>query len=98
MQQSRGRSSSAFAFGALFVLCSAFAYLESRAFGHEVAIPMYGYILAAIVALVNLVISRFSAELYHHNLRLIGPRQVIGFAEHHRPGKKERHLHVEDDE
>ena len=72
MQQSRGRSSSAFAFGALFLLCSAFAYLESRAFGHEVAIPMYGYILAALAALVNLLISRFSPDLLHHNLRLIG--------------------------
>ncbi len=72
MQQSRGRSSSAFAFGVLFILCLAFAYLESRAFGHEVAIPMYGYILAAVAALVNLFISRFLPDLYHHNLRLLG--------------------------
>jgi len=72
MQQARGRSSSVFAFGALFLLCLAFAYLESRAFGREVAMPMYGYILAAVAALVNLLISRFSPELYHHNLRLLG--------------------------
>ena len=72
MQQSRGRSSSAFAFGVLFILCLVFAYLESRAFGHEVAIPLYGYILAAVAALVNLFISRFLADLYHHNLRLLG--------------------------
>ncbi|UCH38982.1 MAG: diguanylate cyclase [Gammaproteobacteria bacterium] len=72
MQRSRGRSSSAFAFGVLFILCLAFAYLESRAFGREVAIPMYGYILAAVAALVNLFISRFLPDLYHLNLRLLG--------------------------
>jgi len=72
MQQTRGRSSSVFAFGALLFLCVAYAYLESRAFGHEVAIPMYGYILAAVAACANLLLSRFSPELYYHNLRLIG--------------------------
>jgi diguanylate cyclase (GGDEF)-like protein len=72
MQQTRGRSSSVFAFGALLFLCIAYAYLESRAFGHEVAIPMYGYILAAVAAFANLLLSRFSPELYYHNLRLIG--------------------------
>ena len=72
MQQTRGRSSSAFAFGALFFLCIAYAYLESRAFGHEVAIPMYGYILAAVAAFANLLLSRFSTEVHYHNLRLIG--------------------------
>jgi diguanylate cyclase (GGDEF)-like protein len=61
-----------FAFGALLFLCIAYAYLESRAFGHEVAIPMYGYILAAVAAFANLLLSRFSPELYYHNLRLIG--------------------------
>ena len=71
MQQARGRSSSAFAFGALFFLCLAFAYLESRAFGREVAVPMYGYLLAAVAALINLLISRFSPDLYHQNLRLL---------------------------
>jgi hypothetical protein len=72
MQEKQGRSSSAFAFAALLFLCIAYAYLESRAFGHEVAIPMYGYIVAALAAFANLMLSRFSAELYHHNLRLIG--------------------------
>ena len=32
---------------------------------------MYGYILAALVALANLFLSRFSAELYHHKIRLM---------------------------
>ena len=72
LQETQGRSSSAFAFGALFFICLAYAYLESRAFGHEVAIPMYGYILSAVLALGNLLVSRFAPELYHHNLRLLG--------------------------
>ena len=71
-QETRGRSSSVFAFGALFLICMAFAYLEFRAFGHEVQLPMYGYLLAAILALVNLSISRFSAELYYPKIRLTG--------------------------
>ena len=72
MQQSRGRSSSVFAFATLLLLCLVFAYLEMRAFGHDVAIPMYGYIAAAVLALANLLISRFSPELLQHNLRLVG--------------------------
>jgi len=72
MQEQRGRSSSVLAFAALFILCLAFAYLEYRAFGHDVAVPMYGYFLCAILALGNLLLSRFSSELHHHNLRLIG--------------------------
>lgn len=71
-EETRGRSSSAFAFAALLLLCTAYAYLESRAFGHEVAIPMYGYILAAVAAAANLLLSRFSTDLYYYQLRLIG--------------------------
>ena len=58
------------AFGVLFLLCMAFAYLEFRAFGHDVPMPMYGYLLAAVLAFVNLLISRFSEELFHHQMRL----------------------------
>ena len=72
MQEQRGRSSSVVAFAVLFVLCLAFASLEYRAFGHEVAVPMYGYFLCAILALANLLVSRFSPELHHHSWRLIG--------------------------
>ena len=72
MQGQQGRSSSVFAFGALFLLCLAFGYLEYRAFGHEVAIPMYGYFLCAVLALGNLFVSQFSPDLYYQNLRLIG--------------------------
>ena len=71
MQEQHGRSSSVLAFGALFILCLSFAYLEFRAFGHDVPAPMYGYILAAILALANLFVSRFSPELYYHQIRLI---------------------------
>ena len=72
MQEQLGRSSSLIAFGALFFLCLAFAYLEFRAFGHDVQLPMYGYLLAAILALANLLLSRFSVELHYPKLRLIG--------------------------
>jgi diguanylate cyclase (GGDEF)-like protein len=70
MQKQRGQDESVLSFGVLFLLCLAFAYLEFRAFGHDVPMPMYGYLLAAVLALVNLLISRFSAELFHHQLRL----------------------------
>ena len=72
MQEQLGRSSSLIAFGALFFLCLAFAYLEFRAFGHDVQLPMYGYLLSAILALANLLLSRFSVELHYPKLRLIG--------------------------
>ena len=56
-QEQPGQNSSLLAFGTLFILSLSFAYLESRAFGHDVAAPMYGYLLAAALALVNLVLS-----------------------------------------
>jgi len=71
LQQQRGQASSVVAFGALFLLCLTFAYLEFRAFGLEIVMPMYGYLLATILALVNLLISRFSAEPFNHQIRLL---------------------------
>jgi diguanylate cyclase (GGDEF)-like protein len=71
MQPQIGRESSVFAFAALFLLCLAFSYLEFRAFGLEIVMPMYSYLLAAVLALFNLVISRISAELFYHQLRLV---------------------------
>ena len=71
MQQQFGRESSVFAFAALFLLCLAFAYLEFRAFGLEIVMPMYSYLLACVLALFNLVISRMAAELLYHQLRLV---------------------------
>ncbi len=72
VQNQRGRSSGVFAFFTLFVLCLVFAYLESRAFGHEVPIPLYGYLFVAVLALVNFFISRFMADLSHQKMRLLG--------------------------
>jgi hypothetical protein len=72
LQYQRGRGSSASAFGALLLLCSTFAYLEFRAFGHDVPMPMYGYLLAATLALFNLLISRFSEGPNLQQTRLVG--------------------------
>ncbi len=72
LQRNRGRSSSSFAFAMLFVLCAVFAYLEFRAFGREVAIPMYGYLFAAALALVNLLLCRFVEGFRYYQFRLLG--------------------------
>jgi diguanylate cyclase (GGDEF)-like protein len=66
-----GSNSSVLAFAVLFVLALAFAYLESKAFGHEVPIPMYGYIAATLFALVNLLISHMAEDSSSHNMRLL---------------------------
>lgn len=71
LQQQRGQDSSVLAFGVLLLLCIAFAYLEFRAFGHKVPMPMYGYLLAAGFALLNVLISRFSPELHSLPLLLV---------------------------
>ncbi|MCZ6882334.1 MAG: diguanylate cyclase, partial [Gammaproteobacteria bacterium] len=70
-QQSRARRSGALGFTILLLLNLAFAYLEYRAFGHDVALPMYGYLAAAGLALGNLMISQFLPNPYQLNLRLI---------------------------
>ncbi len=77
MQQQRGRSSSALAFAMLLVLCLVFAYLEYRAFGHDDKLPMYGYLFAGLLALGNMLLSYFSSEPRHHNLRLIGNGVIL---------------------
>lgn len=71
MQQKEGQGASMFAFGVLFILSLSFAYLEFRAFGHDVATPMYGYLFAALLAMINLMLSRMDALPQWHNLRLI---------------------------
>ena len=71
MQETLGHSSSVLAFAVLFVLALAFAYLESKAFGHDVPIPMYGYIAAGLFALVNLLISHMAEDSSSHNMRLL---------------------------
>jgi len=77
MQKQRGRSSSVFAFAMLLVLCLVFAYLEYRAFGLDVKIPMYGYLFAGFLALLNLLLSRFSSEPLYRNLRLVGNGLIV---------------------
>jgi len=71
MQQQSGRDSSVFAFAGLVLLCLAFAYLEFRAFGLEIAMPMYSYLLVSVLALSNMAISRLSAEHSYPRLRLV---------------------------
>jgi len=60
-----------FAFGALFLLCLVFAYIEFHTRGLEMAMPMYGYLLAALLAMGNLLVSRVSTESHYHQLRLV---------------------------
>jgi len=71
MQLQRGQGSSVFAFGALFLLCLTFAYIEFHTRGLEIAVPMYGYLLATLLAMVNLLVSRLSTESFHQQLRLV---------------------------
>ena len=71
LQQRSGPDSSVLAFTVLFLLCLAYAYLEFRAFGHDIPIPMYGYLLAAGMALINLLVCRISEEHPYLQLRLI---------------------------
>ncbi|MFT5505259.1 MAG: diguanylate cyclase (GGDEF)-like protein [Gammaproteobacteria bacterium] len=68
---SRGRSSSVFAFLVLAFINGAFAYLEFRAFGHDVPYPMYGYLLLCVVALANFLSSQFSKALHWVGIRLV---------------------------
>ena len=65
----RGRGSLAFI--VLFLLCSVFAYLEHRAFGHDIALPMYGYLLAALLALANFTLCRLSLAKHLLQIRLL---------------------------
>ncbi len=70
-QKLRGRSSSVFAFGVLFVINIAFFFLEFRAFGSETSVPMYGYLGAALLALANALLSHFNKNLFWQNIRLL---------------------------
>jgi diguanylate cyclase (GGDEF)-like protein len=71
-QQSSVARASAIAFGVLFLLNLGFAYLEFRAFGHDVPIPMYGYLLVAALALANLLLNWFSVDPPYQVMRLVG--------------------------
>ena len=67
----QGRTSAMIGFAALAALTLAYAYLEFKAFGHDVQTPMYGYLLAAVFALVNLVLCRFDISAQTLKVRLL---------------------------
>ncbi|MDH5355632.1 MAG: GGDEF domain-containing protein [Gammaproteobacteria bacterium] len=69
-EDSRGRSSSVFAFSVLFFINIAFCYLEFRAFGVETSLPMYGYLASALLALSNALLSQFGNKPYMQKIRL----------------------------
>ncbi len=70
-QNSRGRSSSVFAFGILFLISLVFAYLESKGLGRDNSIPKYGYLAVAALAILNLLVSQFMQNAYWPNIRLM---------------------------
>ena len=66
-------------FGSLAILALVFAFLEFRAFGHEVAIPMYVYLGAATYAMLNCVLGQLNVLRDFLQLRLqIGLILVCG--------------------
>jgi len=71
-EEVRGRSSSVFAFCVLFLINIAFCYLEFRAFSIKSSpIPMYGFLLSALIAAANASISQFSNNPYLLKIRLL---------------------------
>jgi len=72
-EEARGRSSSVFSFGVLFFINIAFCYLEFRAFSIDSStLPMYGYLLSALLAAANASISQFSKNPLLLKIRLLG--------------------------
>jgi diguanylate cyclase (GGDEF)-like protein len=69
--QSRSRRSGISAFGLLLMLNLVFAYLEYRAFGHDIPQPMYGYLAVAALALGNLLVCHLLPKSYYLSLRVI---------------------------
>ena len=70
-RESQSRRSGVFASGILLILNLIFAYLEYRAFGHDIPQPMYGYLVAATLALGNLLLGQLQPKSYQLGLRLI---------------------------
>ncbi len=70
-EELRGRSSSVFAFGILFLINITFFSLEYRAFGSETSVPMYGYLGSALLALGNVLLSQFGKKPFGQNIRLL---------------------------
>ena len=65
------RRSVVFAFGILALINLAFFYLEYRAFGVETSVPMYGYLLSALLAIANALTSQHSKNPFFPNIRLV---------------------------
>ncbi len=63
--------SATLAFVILGLINLSFAYLESRAFGAETLSPMFGYLVTALIALINVVISRTPKALWWLRTRLL---------------------------
>ncbi|MCP4491017.1 MAG: GGDEF domain-containing protein [Gammaproteobacteria bacterium] len=70
-EELRGRGSSVFAFGMLFIINIAFFSLEFRAFGSDTSVPMYGYLSSGLLALANALLSQFSKNIFWQNKRLL---------------------------
>ena len=71
-EEARGRSSSVFSFCVLFLINIAFCYLEFRAFSIDSSsVPMYGYLLSALLAAANASISQFSKNPLFLKIRLL---------------------------
>ena len=71
-EEARGRSSSVFSFCVLFLINIAFCYLEFRAFSIDSStVPMYGFLLSALLAAANASISQFSKNPLFLKIRLL---------------------------
>ena len=66
-----GRDTQMVAFGSLTILVLSYAFLEFRAFGHDVSIPMYAYLGTAVFALLNLVLGPLGIVSHFFQLRLL---------------------------
>lgn len=69
----RGRGSSVLAFTVLCFINLVYSYLEYRAFSIDSSsLPMYGYLILALTALANALVSYSYKKTYAQNLRLLG--------------------------
>ncbi len=71
-EESRGRRSSVFAFSILCLINLVFCYVEYRALGvKESSLPMFGFIISALAALGNALLSQLCRQNYRQNIRLL---------------------------
>ncbi len=73
VKEESGLSSSVFAFCILAVINLIYCYLEYRAFSIDSSsVPMYGYLVLALMALANALASQLIKKAYLQNLSLLG--------------------------